>query len=202
MKRINCYPLIVEVVLLLLVLWPNIIWSDQLLSSPTTTVEDIINTFDVPNVLPSSAKGSVTVKIDDFIRSNAPGIVERILFDSGSCRIEPESFPSIRNYVTAMNSPKLKGAIFLIAGYADSKGNPRNNLKLSKQRAQAVKNFLVFAKVPEDRLIVKGYGAAYPLDSNETAQGRAKNRRVEFIRLDVLSGIISIDALRRDWNKP
>ncbi len=67
-----------------------------------------------------------------------------------------------------------------LAGHTDQVGTPAFNLKLSQQRADAVKTYLLKRGVlPADRILVEGYGATVPLDTNITAAGRARNRRVE-----------------------
>lgn len=71
-----------------------------------------------------------------------------------------------------------------IHGHTDNVGNPVTNLELSKTRAQAVVNFLIANGIAKNRLEAKGFGAARPLQDNQTATGRAKNRRVEFVVLD------------------
>ncbi len=67
-----------------------------------------------------------------------------------------------------------------IYGYTDSKGADAYNLKLSQQRADAVKNYLVSKGLVNGRFEVVGMGEADPIADNETDAGRAKNRRVEF----------------------
>ena len=67
-----------------------------------------------------------------------------------------------------------------IAGYTDNQGNADANDKLSMKRAQAVREWLVKKGIDPKRLTVKGLGAAEPLATNDTPEGRAKNRRIEF----------------------
>jgi outer membrane protein OmpA-like peptidoglycan-associated protein len=67
-----------------------------------------------------------------------------------------------------------------IAGYTDSSGNPARNLELSKERAEAVRDALVKDGVNPDMLVAKGFGEARPIASNDTPEGRARNRRIEF----------------------
>ncbi|MBI2500248.1 MAG: OmpA family protein [Deltaproteobacteria bacterium] len=67
-----------------------------------------------------------------------------------------------------------------IGGHTDNKGDETYNLKLSGKRAEAVKRFLVDHGVQEGRLTAKGYGESEPRDTNDTEEGRARNRRVEF----------------------
>jgi outer membrane protein OmpA-like peptidoglycan-associated protein len=67
-----------------------------------------------------------------------------------------------------------------IAGYTDDVGSSKLNLRLSAQRAQAVKAYLVKLGVPAWQLTVKGYGASQPVADNTNEEGRAMNRRIEF----------------------
>jgi len=73
-----------------------------------------------------------------------------------------------------------------IAGHTDSKGSEKYNQRLSEARAQSVRDYLVakFPKIVETNLTVKGYGESSPIASNDTEQGRAQNRRVEFTVLN------------------
>ena len=72
------------------------------------------------------------------------------------------------------HAPKLE-----LAGYSDNVGSAVANLELSKERAEAVRAFLVKAGVPADALVAQGYGNARPVASNETESGRFRNRRIE-----------------------
>ena len=74
---------------------------------------------------------------------------------------------------------------FEISGHTDNIGVNNYNQELSERRAVAIKKFLIKKYgIPERRLEVKGYGESDPVVSNETAEGRAKNRRVVFKRID------------------
>ena len=70
-------------------------------------------------------------------------------------------------------------AQFSIEGHTDSDGKDATNLKLSEERAAAVKNFLVANGIDGTRLSSKGYGETMPVASNKTKAGKAQNRRVE-----------------------
>ena len=79
---------------------------------------------------------------------------------------------------------ELSEAVFILAGHTDSKGSATYNLGLSLRRAKAVQSFLINKYyLPEARLILKAYGEDKPIATNLTNEGRAKNRRVEFIRV-------------------
>ncbi len=105
-----------------------------------------------------------------------------ILFDSGSANIQPQSLGIVRQISQVLmqdDTIKLK-----IVGHTDADGSDDANLKLSKARAEAVKNALVsIYKVSADRLETDGKGESEPVGDNSTSDGKAKNRRVEFITI-------------------
>ena len=104
-----------------------------------------------------------------------------ILFDSGSANIKPQSYGIIRQISQVLQQDdaiKLK-----IVGHTDGDGNDDTNLKLSKSRAEAVKNALINVyKIDGNRLISEGKGENEPIADNSTSEGKAQNRRVEFIK--------------------
>ncbi|HVP65640.1 MAG TPA: OmpA family protein [Anaeromyxobacteraceae bacterium] len=107
-------------------------------------------------------------------------VTHGILFDTGSDVIRPESGPSLRSILALLQAdPALR---FSIEGRTDDQGGPSANGPLSERRALAVKVWLVKQGVHERRLKTKGLGATKPIDSNDTAEGRANNRRVEFVK--------------------
>ncbi len=79
---------------------------------------------------------------------------------------------------------RCKDAQFEIGGHTDAQGSEAGNLALSRNRAEAVLTALTSAKAPPGRLIAKGYGEARPVASNDTAVGRALNRRIEFTLIE------------------
>ncbi|UII21319.1 DUF5723 family protein [Fulvivirga ligni] len=98
-------------------------------------------------------------------------------FKSGSTKMAMSSYNSmVELAVLLKNRPNWK---LRIAGHTDNVGNPDNNLKLSKERAQVVAEFLSYQGVAKDRLIVEGYGDKEPVAGNDTPEGRKQNRRVE-----------------------
>jgi OOP family OmpA-OmpF porin len=102
-------------------------------------------------------------------------------FDTDSDRLQPDSAPVIKSIAAGLQkNPNLK---LCIEGHTDSTGNAARNLDLSKRRAEAVRTVLVAQfGVDAARLTTDGLGASKPIDSNDTPQGRAQNRRVEFVR--------------------
>lgn len=104
-------------------------------------------------------------------------LYEDIKFDTGSATIKPASFPVLAEIATALKkSPDLKVEI---QGHTDSAGSLAYNNRLSANRAKAVSEYLIDQGVNPDQLTSVGYGPSSPLVSNDTAEGRARNRRVE-----------------------
>ncbi len=104
-----------------------------------------------------------------------------ILFESGSANIQPRSMGIIRQISQVLQQD---GAMkLLIIGHTDSDGDDTANMALSKKRADAVKNALItIYKVTADRLETTGKGESEPVADNGTTDGKAQNRRVEFIK--------------------
>lgn len=102
---------------------------------------------------------------------------ENLEFESGKDVIRNSSFPSLVELAELLKKkPEWK---LRIAGHTDNVGSERNNLVLSKKRAEAVKNFLTDNGVNPENIIVEYYGETQPIADNETQEGRQKNRRVE-----------------------
>ena len=105
-----------------------------------------------------------------------------ILFDSGSANIQPQSYGIIRQISQVLQQEKdMK---LNIVGHTDADGSDNNNLKLSKSRAEAVKKALIeIYNISADRLQTDGKGESQPVGDNATSDGKAQNRRVEFIKI-------------------
>ncbi|HSC52076.1 MAG TPA: OmpA family protein [Phnomibacter sp.] len=105
-----------------------------------------------------------------------------ILFDVNKDVIKKESFPIINQIADAMKkdaSLKIK-----IVGHTDNVGNASDNLALSKRRAEAVSSYLIYsAGIDAQRISTDGKGATLPVADNKTPEGKAKNRRVEFVKM-------------------
>jgi len=103
----------------------------------------------------------------------------KIQFDSGKATIDRDSAGLLDRMIeTAMRCPT---ASIEVGGHTDSDGDAQANMTLSQKRAQAVVDYMVKAGVPADRLKAVGYGETEPIASNDTEDGKAQNRRIEFM---------------------
>lgn len=109
-------------------------------------------------------------------------------FKSGSSKLSPDDQDKLKQL--GQDAAKMKGYIIEVKGYADSTGNPSMNTKLSQDRAQAVIDYLVQqGGIPIRHIVAPGaYGETHAAASNETAAGRAENRRAE-IKILVNKGL-------------
>ena len=109
-----------------------------------------------------------------------------VLFETGSILLKsPESFQQLdaagRAFKKAMEVGKADKWIIEIAGHTDNVGSPETNIKLSKERAESVRQYLLQTYgLPQNMVAAQGYGDAQPIASNDTPDGREKNRRVVF----------------------
>lgn len=122
-----------------------------------------------------------TPDFSQVIASSGRYIARGILFDTDSDAIKPESAPVIRQIAKGLETnPNLK---LLIEGHTDSVGDAAHNMDLSKRRAEAVRSVLISQfNVDAARLTAAGLGSTKPVDTNDTPQGRAQNRRVELVK--------------------
>ncbi|MCT4656089.1 MAG: OmpA family protein [Cohaesibacter sp.] len=102
-----------------------------------------------------------------------------IYFDSGKATISADSFGLLDGLI--YTSLRCKEAAIQIEGHTDSDGDDASNQTLSEKRAQAVKGYLEAAGLSQDRLTAKGFGETKPVADNGTAEGKAKNRRIDFV---------------------
>lgn len=124
--------------------------------------------------------------------SSLSGIMVGIQFDTDKDTIKNESQGTIDQAVAVMQKyPDLRVEV---GGHTDSRGSYRHNMDLSRRRAEAVKNYMVQAGIAEDRIETRGYGPDQPIASNETREGQAQNRRIEFKILVDTAGVSTTPA--------
>ena len=107
-------------------------------------------------------------------------IADQVFFQTGKAKIKPESFGLLDEVARVLKEhPEIKK--LRIEGHTDNVGKPEANAKLSKARAASVRDYLVKKQVAAKRLESAGFGDSRPVVDNSTEQGRARNRRVDFV---------------------
>jgi outer membrane protein OmpA-like peptidoglycan-associated protein len=108
-------------------------------------------------------------------------IRQQVLFVRGKFAVDKKSFPLLDQVAQALkDNPKIR---VRVEGHTDNVGTAKANLKLSQQRADAVRTYLVKQGIEAKRLESKGYGQTKPIASNKTEKGRTQNRRTDFVVL-------------------
>jgi len=103
----------------------------------------------------------------------------RILFETGSANLSKESLALLDHLIELVR--RCREASIEVAGHTDSQGTPELNLDLSQRRAEAVTSYIGESGVDTVRITSVGYGETKPVASNDTPEGRAQNRRIEFV---------------------
>lgn len=105
--------------------------------------------------------------------------LKNVLFEYNSDKLTATSMTTLDGIAPILVSDKIKNAYWLVEGHTDNKGSQNYNLPLSERRAASVKAYLESKGVPAARMKSVGYGLSLPITTNDTDEGRARNRRVE-----------------------
>ncbi len=116
-------------------------------------------------------------EINAEVKKKIDVIFQNLLFATNSANIDPTSLDDLDELVNIMEEDQ--SLRLSIEGHTDTRGNNEYNLDLSRLRAEAVKTHLVSGGISTDRISAVGYGETRPIASNDTPEGRLKNRRVE-----------------------
>ncbi len=143
---------------------------------------------EAPNFYPVSQNIDLTkskdyneIKVDIPLHAIKVGksfVINNVFFEFAKAELKPESYYELDAIVDILKqNPQFK---IEISGHTDNVGTDESNLVLSQNRANAVVKYLISKGIPKERLIAKGYGKTKPIANNQTEEGRAQNRRVEF----------------------
>lgn len=135
------------------------------------------------NVCVGKGKAADTVEYDNSPAVGTVSLID-VHFDVAKSIIRDESNPAIQDVADLMK--KYPGMTIELRGHTDSQnstGDPDYNNKLSQSRAEAVMERLVSMGIDDDRMSAKGYGESMPVATNDTPEGRQRNRRTEFVIL-------------------
>lgn len=133
--------------------------------------DTVLRTFDIPK--------DNELRVIDYNYFFLPRTInlDRVYFDTNKSIIRPESFEMLNELAEYLRSKSF--TYIEIAGHTDNEGDDESNLTLSQNRANAIRNYLIEKGIDSKRLKPIGYGESKPIATNETAEGRQKNRRTE-----------------------
>ena len=132
-----------------------------------------------------AARSDPDAQVREIQKKIDRGELPKVEFDFDSADLRPETTVALDLIAEVMlENPYVK---LRIHAHTDAIGDDKYNLELSHRRARAVKEYLVKLGVPPPSIRFRGYGASQPIGDNSTEEGRARNRRVEFV------------VVKRDW---
>ncbi len=146
-------------------------------------VVDAFKSIKLPNGQEIKYKAnSMIADLSDYLTGKESDVKRRFTFDglnfkTGSAQITENSSAQLDNLVSLMKA--YKNMAIRVEGHTDNTGDAAANLKLSNQRALAVKQYLMKNGIAAARVSAKGFGQTQPVASNDTEEGRAENRRVD-----------------------
>lgn len=145
---------------------------------------------DARDLCPDTAATSISNRLG--CTAGRPMVLSDVRFEYDASRFTPQSVPALERIAAILQ--RHPGLRIEIAGHTDAKGDPAYNQWLSRQRAAAVRDFLVDRGVEQDRLSVHGYGPEQPIGDNSTWIGIQKNRRVELRLLEATAQAAPTDT--------
>jgi OOP family OmpA-OmpF porin len=151
--------------------------ADQFDKCPNTPAGTVVDGSGCPINFPK-IDTSLFVKKSDLYPSESTKAYSNIQFEFDSSVLRTSSYPALDNTSADLRSNSSKR--IELDGYASSEGTAAHNMRLSRDRANSVKTYLVNSGVDAKRLKVKAFGETHPIADNSTEQGRVLNRRVEF----------------------
>ncbi|MBK9270927.1 MAG: PD40 domain-containing protein [Saprospiraceae bacterium] len=135
-----------------------------------------INTSEIPGSFLNPR--ILNIYLNQVKQLTKPVVLKNVFFEFSSAELKPEShyeLNQLKNWLLANPGLKIK-----ITGHTDNEGEDEYNFRLSFARAGAVKKYLLSMGIAEEKIAVEGMGSTKPVRSNDTAEGRAQNRRTEF----------------------
>lgn len=157
---------------------PDLKGLKQFNGCPDTDGDGLMDSQDKCPELAGVLSNSGCPEVTSSVKATLTMLAETVQFETGSNQLTGTSKEKLIELVDLLNTYDYFNLI--IEGHTDSRGKDSNNLKLSKNRAQACADFLIEKGIVKNRLSHKGYGETQPIATNNTNEGRKKNRRVAF----------------------
>jgi outer membrane protein OmpA-like peptidoglycan-associated protein len=148
------------------------------------SAEDLAQALFAEPAAPVRTRGVGPAKAPSSLPLPQPAVTLNVLFAPNSDTLPATSYAEVDKLGTVLSWPQYADYRIQLAGHTDNQGSERKNQALSERRVQSIKTYLTqhFHIAPE-RVHTVGYGSTKPIASNDTPEGRAKNRRVEVVSL-------------------
>lgn len=157
---------------------PDLAGSPMSFGCPDTDADGVYDDADLCKNIPGVPENYGCPAIEEKVQQLFQKALQGIRFETGKAIIKPESFPILNAIVKVMEEhPDYK---LIIGGHTDNVGDDEMNYTLSKDRAASVSNYLITKGVSPMRVYSDGFGETKPVDTNDSENGRTRNRRVEF----------------------
>lgn len=151
-----------------------------------STSKNLDQNIEIPALGPNQFYDKPFIITFQYQASKNYAVLEGCNFDNGKATLQPGSEESLDELVTYLN--RKEDEKIEIGGHTDNVGNATSNMKLSLDRANTVRDYLISKGIDPARITTKGYGSTKPLSSskklNNTKEGRAENRRIEITFLN------------------
>ncbi len=144
---------------------------------PDSDGDSVLDKDDQCPQVPGTVANNGCPEVTEEVQKQLNDYARTILFDTGRSSIKAESTSVMVDIIQILN--EYPTAKFTVEGHTDSVGRESTNQRLSEERANAVRDFLIDKGIASDRLNAIGFGEAKPIATNNTRAGRAQNRRVE-----------------------
>src|SRR5690606_12702784 len=144
---------------------------------PDTDGDGVLDKDDKCPTVKGTVANAGCPEVSEEVQKTLNAYAKTILFDTGKSTIKTQSEAVLGDIIKILK--EYSTAKFTVEGHTDSVGSDKLNQTLSESRALSVKDYLTKNGIDEFRLSSKGYGESKPIDTNNTAKGKANNRRVE-----------------------
>ncbi|MEP1304816.1 MAG: OmpA family protein [Balneola sp.] len=156
---------------------PNVAGTIATKGCPDSDGDRVIDSKDVCPNKPGTIRNEGCPNVSEEVNKEVNLIFNNIYFATDEAMIHESSMKSLDKLYTILNDDE--DLMLKVSGHADSRDDKEYNLKLSKERAQAVKSYLVQKGIPSSRITTEGFGETKPIASNTSKDGKTRNRRVE-----------------------
>ena len=128
--------------------------------------------------------GRIISHVELLSTMRATSVALNVFFEFNSDKILQDYYGDLDKLGKVLTAPQYSAYRVQVEGHTDNIGSDSYNRRLSEKRAESVKRYLIrHFPIPSDRLVVRGVGESRPIESNDTPEGRDKNRRVEVVNL-------------------